>query len=87
MPDCERMNSCPYYETDLMKAFPSMLEKRQREYCKGDNSKCARYIVFNELGEKYVPKDLLPIDVDRARAILDEESGDSSANKPNPADG
>jgi len=81
------MNSCPYYDTDLMKAFPSMLEKRQREYCKGDNSKCARYIVFKELGEKHVPRDLLPIDVERARAILDEEGGASSANRPNQAGG
>jgi hypothetical protein len=46
-------------------------ETHQQEYCLKDNSKCARYIVFEELGSESVPDDLLPFDLESAQQIIE----------------
>jgi len=42
----------------------------KKNYCQGDNSKCARFMVFKKLGKPAVPADLFPNMVDRANKIL-----------------
>lgn len=42
----------------------------KKKYCLGDNSKCARYIIFKKLGKAYVPADLYPNMTARAMEIL-----------------
>ena len=40
------------------------------KYCLGDNSDCARYMVFKELGKPAVPANLYPNMHERAKNIL-----------------
>jgi hypothetical protein len=47
----------------------------KRRYCLGDNTECARHLVFLKLGKDAVPSDLYPNMRDRARKILEERTG------------
>jgi hypothetical protein len=76
MPDCERMSECPYYSGELMKTFPMMLEIRQKRYCRGDYTTCARYMVFKALGKQNVPADLIPSQTERAKEIIEKATGE-----------
>jgi len=38
MPDCECLDWCPYFDSDIMKEIGTMAKMRQDEYCKGDYS-------------------------------------------------
>ena len=42
----------------------------KNNYCQGDNSSCAGYMVAKELGKEKVPKTLYPNMVEKARKLL-----------------
>lgn len=71
MSDCECMSNCRYFKDSLMDEFPLMLKLRQEQYCRGNNTTCARYMVFKALGKEDVPADLKPAQAERAKAIID----------------
>ena len=69
---CKLMDQCVFFN-DKMTDMPSTAEFFKTKYCRaGDNSSCARYLVFDKLGLEQVPHDLLPCQVDRIEEILDE---------------
>ncbi len=72
--DCLCLEKCPFFN-DRMKNMPSMSEVLKQQFCKGDQSACARYMVFEALGREAVPPNLFPDETDRARAILDAARG------------
>ena len=51
---------------------PNISASFKRLYCRGDNSKCARYMVFEALGVGRAPDDLFPNQEDRAKQIIAE---------------
>ena len=64
---------CPGNEfNDKLAAMPSFAENLKTKYCHGDNTICARYIVFKALGQPKVPADLYPNQEDRAKQIIAE---------------
>ncbi|RPH37926.1 MAG: hypothetical protein EHM86_01500 [Desulfobulbaceae bacterium] len=69
MANCECLAGCPFYN-DKMKQTDGMGAIFKKNYCQGDNSKCARFMVFKKLGKPAVPADLFPNMVDRANKIL-----------------
>ncbi len=69
MPKCELLETCKFYN-DKMEEYPSGVVSMRKRYCYKDNSKCARYIVYKELGREKVPKDLFPNDSKRAELIV-----------------
>ena len=69
MTDCELISGCIFFN-DKMSEFPITAERMKRDYCKGDNSACARYRVFKAFGRENVPKNLFPNDTDRADKML-----------------
>ncbi len=69
MTDCELLEKCIFFN-DKMANMPGMAALYKRQYCQGDNSGCARYIVFQALGRERVPADLFPNDVERAEQIV-----------------
>ncbi len=73
MPDCECLDWCPYFDSDIMKEIGTMAKMRQDEYCKGDFSKCARYMVYKALGRENVPGDLLPFRVQKAKELIEKK--------------
>lgn len=72
MPDCECLKTCPYFNDTLMQEFDAVAEMRKQKYCRGDNSLCARYMVFKALGRENVPKDLTPYQTQRAKELIDK---------------
>jgi len=53
-----------------MIGLDAIKEMMKRRYCLGDNSDCARYMVFSTLGKGQVPADLIPNQPDKARAVI-----------------
>jgi len=68
MPDCECLMGCPFFN-DRMKNLSVVKDMMKKRYCLGDNSQCARYIIFKARGRDAVPPDLIPNQVEIARAI------------------
>lgn len=69
MSDCVCLPKCPFFN-DKMANMPTMAHKLKDKYCTGDNSSCARFMIFGKLGREAVPVDLFPSQSDRAAAIL-----------------
>lgn len=69
MADCVCLSGCIFFN-DKMQNMPSMAHIYKDRYCRGDNTECARYMVFKALGRENVPADLYPNDVARARDII-----------------
>jgi len=55
-----------------MTDMPVMSGIMKDRYCRGDNSKCARYRIFKEVGREKVPSGLFPVDRERADKIISE---------------
>lgn len=69
MPKCELLEKCPFYN-DKIEDYPAGVAAMRRRYCQKDNSRCARYLIFKELGREKVPIDLFPNDNNRAELIV-----------------
>ncbi|MBN2416042.1 hypothetical protein JXO52_09380 [bacterium] len=69
MNECEVLATCPFFN-DRMAEKPATAGLFKNRYCLGDNTNCARYMVFKTLGRAAVPVDLYPNQEERARAIL-----------------
>ena len=65
MPDCESLSTCLFFN-EKMANMPAMTTYLKAMYCRSDNTKCARYMVFKALGKGKVSADLYPDEVDRA---------------------
>ncbi len=66
---CPSIESCPFFN-DKMADMPAVTDNIKREYCNGDYTKCARYIVAQALGKENVPADLFPMNADRANELV-----------------
>ena len=60
-----------HFFNDTLKNMPANTELTKRKFCKGDYSRCARYMVIKALGEGKVPNYLFPQSVDEARRIIE----------------
>jgi hypothetical protein len=69
MADCEKTSGCLFFN-DKLANMPSLAAMMKERYCKGDFSKCARYIVCTALGKEKVPEDLFPAMLERANQII-----------------
>jgi len=69
MADCECLAGCIFFN-DQMKGLESITTLMKSRLCQGDNSACARHMVFKALGKPRVPPDLFPNEVDRAQALI-----------------
>lgn len=69
MAACEIIATCMFFN-DQMAEMPSMSNIIKERYCKGSNTNCARYMVFQALGREAVPTDLYPSQVERAEEIV-----------------
>ena len=69
MATCPCVSGCPFFN-DKMANMPQAAEQLKKRFCQGDNSACARFMVFSALGKGRVPADLTPRQQDRAQAII-----------------
>lgn len=68
---CKYLTHCPFFK-ETIENMPAETELTKREFCEGDPSNCARYMVFKALGTRKVPDYLFPRSVDAARRIIEE---------------
>ena len=69
MSECECLPRCPFFN-DVMSDMPSTADRMKRKFCLGDNSNCARYLVFKALGSPNVPATLFPMQKERAQELI-----------------
>ena len=69
MAECECLKGCIFFN-DKMKEAVALGEMYKQKFCLGDNSECARYVIFKKLGKENVPGDLFPNMYERAKKIL-----------------
>ena len=69
MADCKLLSGCIFFN-DKMSNKPGTAEIFKKKYCKGDNSECARFMVFKALGRQKVPSNLYPNQIDRVQEII-----------------
>jgi hypothetical protein len=69
MADCECIGGCIFFN-DKMAKKPATADLMKQRYCRGDNAKCARFVVRQVLGKEGVPSDLFPGDLLKAQNII-----------------
>lgn len=69
MANCPMIEGCAFFN-DRMKDMPATSGIYKRNYCQGDNSNCARFLVRQALGPEHVPTDLFPNQRERAEELL-----------------
>ena len=70
--ECECLTECPFFK-DKMINRPGTAEIYKDEYCRKDNSRCARYLVFRKLGKQKIPPGLFPNQIKKARKIISKK--------------
>lgn len=66
---CEYLEGCVFFNVHMVD-MPVTKEITRKRFCKGDNSQCARYMVFKALGRDKVPSALFPSQVEIAQEII-----------------
>ncbi len=69
MADCSCLPTCIFFN-DKMVDKPATAELMKNKYCLGDNSMCARYMVFKVKGSAGVPANLFPSQVERVKGLI-----------------
>jgi hypothetical protein len=70
MAGCERLLKCSIVNDPTEGAVSVELVKEK--YCNNNYSACARYMVLESVGGDFVPNDLMPEQVERAKEIIEE---------------
>ncbi len=73
MADCELLNGCLFFNGKMPPAV-GLGAIYKKTYCRGDSSRCARFLVAKRLGREKVPVNLYPNMADRARELIAEAS-------------
>ena len=71
MSNCEIAKTCPFYN-DKMSDMPDNADKLKEDYCNSNNLHCARFMVFQAIGEDKIPGDLLPNEKEKAYPLIAE---------------
>jgi len=71
METCEYWSSCALFNEFQEKRLLT-LDEIKEEYCAGNYSRCARYMIHRTHGPRKVPNSLLPKDIHMANKILDD---------------
>ncbi len=66
---CPYLLTCRFYN-DQLDRMPGGANLQKLHYCENRSENCARAMVIRTLGEKAVPDDLMPHDVQYARKML-----------------
>lgn len=69
MTKCPNIERCLFFNNAL-ENMPATAQYYKNQYCTGEHQQCARFMVSEQLGRLFVPADLFPKDVKRAKEIL-----------------
>ncbi len=73
MAECVCLPRCPFFN-DRMGDMPATAQLMKKRFCLGEQTTCARFMIFSTLGSENVPMDLYPTQVERARELLPPRS-------------
>ena len=73
MAACVCLEKCPFFN-DKMANMPAMADLYKKNYCNGDSTHCARFMIFKVKGKDAVPADLFPNNVEKAQYISTDSS-------------
>ena len=45
MPDCELLDTCPFFTGEFQEG-PELTERLREEYCRGEYNWCGRYMIY-----------------------------------------
>jgi hypothetical protein len=71
MAECIHLGTCPFFN-DKMSHMPITAGILKKRLCQSDNSKCARFMVFQALGKGNVPFNLFPHQINEAQKLIAE---------------
>lgn len=71
MAKCECLSGCLFFN-DKMKDSEGLGKIYKQKYCLGDNTKCARYLVYKKLGKARVPNNLYPNMLAQAEQLINK---------------
>ena len=71
MAACENLAKCPFYQGQ-MKMDSGIGAMYKSNYCEGDKTQCARYMIASTIGKEHMPEGLYPNMVDKAKKIIAE---------------
>jgi hypothetical protein len=69
MAECVCLPQCPFFH-DKMANKPALAELMKQQLCLGDNTDCARYMVFKKIGRGKVPINLYPSQIEKAKKMI-----------------
>ena len=72
MANCPNINHCPFFR-DQIAAMPSVSGYLKKQFCQGNFTTYARYIVMETLDAEFVPAVMFPNEKKRAHTIIAKE--------------
>jgi hypothetical protein len=69
---CIKLEKCPFF-LDKMANKPGTAELFKKRFCLGDNTDCARWILFQALGPVEALESLFPNQKEKALKLIEEE--------------
>lgn len=66
---CELTECCQFF-SDNMKDMPGSAEYIRNRLCFGDFAACNRYRIFKEFGDRNIPLDLGPDDIEQVNKVI-----------------
>lgn len=72
MGECEWMHECSFIK-QFEERSPATMAIFRQNYCDGDVSQCARYMIFDRIGADAVPTNLYPNEAWQAEQIIGNE--------------
>ena len=69
MSECLLLKECRFFN-DIIENIPSVSESLKNEYCLGDHTTCARFLIFKAIGKEYLPDEVFPHEAQKAAKII-----------------
>jgi hypothetical protein len=66
---CPRLSKCPMVN-DSANKHSALNEKIKEQFCNHNHTQCARYFIIKILGGEFVPHDLQPNQMKRAKKLI-----------------
>ncbi len=69
MSECERISECSFINHTMVDK-PGMVRLYKKNYCMGDRSQCAIYLMAEVMGPEKIPEDMCPNMIHKAEEII-----------------
>ncbi len=74
MSQCHLTDTCIFFNVEVGYS-PDLQAAMRREYCLGDNSRCARLLALEFMPREEVPADMIPTDLEQLERLRRARTG------------